>query len=304
MKALVPFFTGISAIGWSPDKSIGDPKVQPLDCYHCTYRENSDGTTFGNEACQDVSDPEKSKPFKITIPNRFYNVTEPTPVVYRYDCATYWITGTRYDTTGSGETKKTTFTELKRDFIMIPDYNPLFDYGKTGARQAELTIKIDDTLCGSQQMANCSKAATYPDSLFALDLEEPRDTGKCYKCEGAEYKDKNNKWQHPQAHEEGCASLNTDQPVRPCDATCEVLLMSVMQGKHEDPVLRFIQRGCLPTNMDAHTVAYLEVDKKNKYNMETCYDSLCNTGCTKKGCSAAGTTVISLFLLISSLFLI
>ena len=165
---------------------------------------------------------------------------------------------------------------------------------------------------------------------------DSRDTGKCYKCEGTEYKDKNNKWQHPQAHEEGCASLNTDQPVRPCDvrfyqnpktlltqdsnskATCEVLLMSVMKGKHEDPVLRFIQRGCLPTNMDAHTVAYLEVDsmllfknfffritilEKNKYNMEICYDSLCNTGCTKKGCSAAGTTVISFFLLISSLFL-
>ena len=97
MKIFIPFLTGISAIGWHPDQLVGGPTVQPLDCYHCTYRENSDGTTFGNEACQDVSDPEKSKPFKITIPNRFYNVTEPTPVVYRYDCATYWITGTRYE---------------------------------------------------------------------------------------------------------------------------------------------------------------------------------------------------------------
>ena len=47
-----------------------------------------------------------------------------------------------FSATGSGETKKTTFTELKRDFIMIPDYNPLFDYGKVGARQAELTMKV------------------------------------------------------------------------------------------------------------------------------------------------------------------
>ena len=40
------------------------------------------------------------------------------------------------------EQKVTTFTELKRDFIMIPDYNPLFDYGVAGARQGNLTVKV------------------------------------------------------------------------------------------------------------------------------------------------------------------
>jgi hypothetical protein len=81
------------------------------------------------------------------------------------------------------EQKVTTFTELKRDFLMIPDYNPLFDYGVKGARQGSLTvkvlskqfffsfltnIKIDHNFCGSQQMQNCSDPKSYPDSLFAL----------------------------------------------------------------------------------------------------------------------------------------
>ena len=43
--------------------------------------------------------------------------------------------------------------------------------------------------------------------------------------------------------------------------------------------------------------------EKSKYNMETCYDSLCNTGCTKDGCSSAGTVFVSFILLLSSLFI-
>jgi len=65
-----------------------------------------------------------------------------------------------------------------------------------------------------------------------------------------------NAWVHPEAHKEGCASLEGNQPVRPCDATCEVLLMSMMQGNNKDPVARFVQRGCLPTQMDAQTAAF------------------------------------------------
>ena len=42
---------------------------------------------------------------------------------------------------GDKEVKVTTFTELKRDFIMIPDYSPLFDYGVAGARQGSLTVE-------------------------------------------------------------------------------------------------------------------------------------------------------------------
>ena len=74
---------------------------------------------------------------------------------------------------------------------------------------------------------------------------------------------KTGSWEHQNAHEEGCASLTCDQPVRPCDATCEVLMLSVMQGKDKDPVGRFVQRGCLPTQMDSQTEAF-EADDRNK----------------------------------------
>ena len=67
-----------------------------------------------------------------------------------------------------------------------------------------------------------------------------------------------NTWVHPNSHEGGCASLTGDQPVRPCDATCEVLLMSVMKGDHppSNPVGRFVHRGCIPTQLDAQATAF------------------------------------------------
>jgi hypothetical protein len=65
-----------------------------------------------------------------------------------------------------------------------------------------------------------------------------------------------NTWVHPNSHEGGCASLSEDQPIRPCDATCEVLLMSVMKGDHQDPVGRFVQRGCVPTQLDEQATAF------------------------------------------------
>ena len=50
---------------------------------------------------------------------------------------------------GNKEQKVTTFTELKRDFIMIPDYSPLYDYGVAGARQGSLTVDVlwSDMIC-------------------------------------------------------------------------------------------------------------------------------------------------------------
>jgi len=97
MRVFILFLSGISALGGisSPAEDGGEPVR--LECYHCTYRENSDGTTFGSKDCMDVSDPEESKKYIISIPNRFYNITGPTPVVYRYDCMTYWRTGERIE---------------------------------------------------------------------------------------------------------------------------------------------------------------------------------------------------------------
>ena len=87
----------LSAFGVVPSSAEAAGEVERLECYHCTYRENSDGTTYGNPDCVDVSDPEASTKFKISIPNRFYNVTTPDHVVYRYDCMTYWRTGYRVE---------------------------------------------------------------------------------------------------------------------------------------------------------------------------------------------------------------
>ena len=97
MRVFLSILSGISALGGLSSLAEDAGEIERLECYHCTYRENSDGTTFGNKDCMDVSDPEKSKQFTISIPNRFYNVTEPTPVVYRYDCMTYWRTGERIE---------------------------------------------------------------------------------------------------------------------------------------------------------------------------------------------------------------